>query len=86
MRTPYGERDGISKDCLEPYDEELAAWCQAIINEILAFDGHTLTDLEENAPKVWVHLAECAEEDRETPAEYVSGFSDGLRGISIQSI
>ena len=78
MRTPYGERDGISKDCLEPFDEELAAWCRSVFEEGLAFEGQTLTELQNHAPKVWAHLAECAEEDRETPAEYISGFSNGL--------
>ncbi len=74
----WGERDDITEKCLEPFDAELTAWCQAVLDEVDALEDYTLDELEKAAPHAWAQLKGDADEDNETPEQYLSGSENGL--------
>lgn len=63
----YGGRDGITAACLEPFDAELVAWCQAVLDETDSLEEYTLAELEKSAPHIWAQLKREADKDNETP-------------------
>ena len=76
----YGERDGITEDSLEAYDEEQFEWCRAVVEEIQSLAERSLTEVEQSAPLVWAQIKSDADEDQETPETYVDSLGGGLSG------
>jgi hypothetical protein len=74
----YNERDEIDAASLEPFDAEQVTWCRAVLDEVVALEEFTLEELEKSAPHAWAQLKGEADEDNETPEEYLSGFENGL--------
>jgi hypothetical protein len=64
---PWDERDDITATCLEPIDDERAAWCQAVLGEVEGLDACSLEVIEKSAPHVWGQLKSEANEENETP-------------------
>jgi hypothetical protein len=74
----YDERDDITTTCLRPFDAELVTWCRSVLDEVEAFEDHTLEELEKSAPHAWAQLKDEADEDNETPQAYLSSSENGL--------
>ncbi|MGD9671483.1 MAG: hypothetical protein AB7U75_20940 [Hyphomicrobiaceae bacterium] len=68
----YGERDDITDDSLEPYDEEQTEWCLAVMEEISLLTERSLKEVEKTAPLVWAQIQRDAEEEQVTPEDRLS--------------
>jgi hypothetical protein len=74
----YSEKALTEKDMVE-FDAEQYQWCQEVLKEYEAIDlGDTLNipSLEKTAPLIHRQLLSDAEEDQETPADYLQAFKN----------
>ncbi|MCB1506084.1 MAG: hypothetical protein KDJ47_13990 [Hyphomicrobiaceae bacterium] len=74
----YGERDSMTEDSLEPYDDGQAQWCLAVVAETLSLAERSLKKIEESAPLVWAQIQRDAEQEQVTPEAYLGTPEDGL--------
>ncbi|MGD9671597.1 MAG: hypothetical protein AB7U75_21550 [Hyphomicrobiaceae bacterium] len=70
----YGERDDITDDNLDPYDEEQTEWCLAVTEEISSLTERSLKEVEKTAPRVWAQIQRDAEEEQVTLEYRLSGY------------
>lgn len=71
----------VKPNDLEPFDAEREQWCRKVMAEIEALDVVDLAALRERAPLIWEQLGSDAEEDQQTPAEFIADRKDGLEGF-----
>jgi hypothetical protein len=65
----------LKADDLDPPDQEMIAWCKDVIAETAASNIQDLNQLQNKAPLLFAQLAEDAESEDLTPAEYLTSVA-----------
>ena len=67
--------NALKADDLDPPDQEMIAWCRAVIAETADSNIQDLNQLQSKAPLLFAQLAEDAESEDLTPAEYLNSVA-----------
>jgi hypothetical protein len=76
LNLTYSERP-LSEEHLSEFDPDQYQWCQAILKEYESLDLDdqiNIAKLKKSAPLTYQQLLRDAEEDQETPADYLQAF------------
>ena len=74
----------VSMEYLRPFDEDRRRWCETVLCEFEALEDFELENIQNTAPRIYEQLITEAEDDRETPEEFVASLENGIDGYLLE--